>query len=297
MRWRLTAGLVSLVVMTACGADAEIPLPPEPTASGAPVGESVAEPPPVVMRGGGRQVSLRAFTYCYRNTCADGRPEHLPDLGSVAGEITLSSPLKGWTFEATLRQPATAWPEPCDVRIPARLVPASPQTWRLEPAGPAGSYRIDVSGRGPDGGDLFAAFAVTLMRSGPAPEPRASLSAFHDNQGEADNYGSFELAVAHLGETPREATATLTVTGRNGRAAYELARQDDGCQARGEAAFRAEVPIEKVRGAVGREPYTIGVELVLDGRRHTATVAWPGGVGSDPDAGDALTPVFTPALR
>jgi hypothetical protein len=111
----------------------------------------------------------------------------LPDLGTVTGEITVSVPLKGWTFEATQLQPAVAFPQPCDVRIPARLVPAGADSWRLVPAGPAGRYRIDVFGRAPGGGDLIAAFAVTTTRAGSTPAPQAGLSAFYDHDGSLDD--------------------------------------------------------------------------------------------------------------
>ncbi|WP_204072644.1 hypothetical protein [Planotetraspora phitsanulokensis] len=285
MRWRRTAGLVSLAaVVTACGSGAD-PLEAMGT----------AQPPPVAVQGGGRQVSLDAFTYCYRNTCADGRPEDLPDLGTVTGEITVSFPLEDWTFQATQLQPAVAFPQPCDVQIPARLVPTGTGAWRLEPAGPPGRYRVDLFGRTP-GGDLAVAFAVTTTRAGSTPAPQAGLSAFYDHDGRPDNYGTFEFGIDYLSTTPREAAATLTITGHGGRASYELTRVEDECRPKGQVRFRAEVPNESVTRAVGGEPYTIGVELELDGKRHAASMVWPRDASTDPDAGGALTPVFTPAL-
>ncbi|WP_203974352.1 hypothetical protein [Planotetraspora silvatica] len=298
MRWRWTVMFVSLVAVTSCGTGANpragtsaVPISAEPVA---PAG--MTAPPQVTVRGDGRQVSLDAFTYCYRNTCADGRPENLPDLGTVTGDITVSFPLEDWTFQATQLQPAVAFPQPCDVQLPARLVGAGTGTWRLEPAGPAGRYRIDVFGRAPGGGDLAAAFAVTTTRAGSTPAPQAGLGAFHDHDGKPDNYGTFEFWIDHLRTTPREAAATLTITGRNGRTSYDLPRAGDDCRPKGQVRFHAEVPNEKVLGAVGREPYTIEVEVELDGKRHTASMVWPRDASTDPDAGGALTPVFAPAL-
>jgi hypothetical protein len=191
--------------------------------------------------------------------------------------------LKGWTLQATQLQPATIASYPCDVRLPARL----------EPAGPAGRYRIDVSGTAPGGGgDLVTAFAVTTTSAGPMPAPRASLGAFYDHDGRPDNYGTFEFGIDHLRRTPREATAKLTITGQDGRATYELPWNKDECRPKGEVRFRAEVPNERVSRAVGREPYTIGIELELDGRRHTASVVWPRDVTDE-----WLVPTFSPPLR
>jgi len=277
--------LVSLAGMAACGPTGD------PRES-----EGTAEPPQVTVRGDGRQVSLEAFTYCYLNTCADGRPEDLPDLGTVTGDITVSFPLEDWTFEATQLQPAVAFPQPCDVQLPARLVGAGTGTWRLEPAGPAGRYRIDVFGHAPGGGDLVTAFAVTTTRAGSTPAPQAGLGAFHDHDGKPDNYGTFEFWIDHLSTSPRKAAATLTITGRNGRASYDLPLSEDDCRPKGQVRFHAEVPNERVLGAVGREPYTIEVEVELDGKRHTASMVWPRDASTDPDAGGALTPVFAPAL-
>ncbi|WP_203883840.1 hypothetical protein [Planotetraspora kaengkrachanensis] len=287
MRWRRAAGLVCLAAAaaaTACG--------PEAGLIGA---MGTAQPPQVVVHGGGRQVSLDAFTYCYRNTCADGRPEDLPDLGTVTGDIVVSFPLEDWTFQATQLQPAVAFPQPCDLQIPARLVSTGTGTWRLEPAGPPGRYRVDLFGR-TSGGDLAAAFAVTTTRAGSTPAPRAGLGAFYDHDGRPDNYGTFEFGIDYLSRTPRKAAVKLTITGQGGRASYELARVEDECRPKGQVRFHAEVPNESVSRAVGREPYTIEVELELDGTRHAASMVWPRDVSTDPDAGGALTPVFTPAL-
>ncbi|WP_371782397.1 hypothetical protein [Streptosporangium subroseum] len=301
-------GSVSVAVLVmACAPSENVrdrTVPPEVTpaavvtrSSEAAGSKGMTAPPPVVVRGGSTELSLGAFTYCHRTGCVDGRPMDLPDLGTVTGDVTVSFPLGDWTFVATQLQPAVVRSTPCDVRLPARVVPTGAGRWRLEPAGPPGRYRIDLFGRAPGGGDLLVAFALTTSAPGPMPDPRVSLSAFYDHDGTPDNYGTFELGINHLRTTPREAGARLTILGQDGRSTYELPRGVSECRPRGEVRFRAEVPNESVLRAVGQAPYTIRVDLELDGKRHSASVVWPRDVSKDPDGDESLVPIFSPALR
>jgi hypothetical protein len=109
IRMRRDISLVGLtVVLAGCGAQVagdttESATGAEPSESSE-LTENPDDPedwsPDVVVSAGDTELAMRAWTTCWTSFCSDGAPPApLPDLGSVDGEITVTFPIEGWTFE------------------------------------------------------------------------------------------------------------------------------------------------------------------------------------------------------
>ena len=254
--------------------------------------EVLAGPPPVTLHYGDDSVDLVAYTFCFRNGCADGAPPtNPPDVGSP-DTVSFDFPLDGWSFEASF----TPTGERCGR---AQTVPAQATdqgSFVLAPAGYAGTYDVTLFGRG--GGDLFTVFRWSTPSAGPLPAPEARLAVLADNDGEVDNYG-VELALSNLAETPREATAAITVTAANGKAStFAATRPTDDCQPTGSVYWDGPDAEGLAAAQLGPRPFTYHVVLTLDGIRHAATARWPRDVieGNEPSVGLTFRPAL-PALR
>ncbi|MEJ5867998.1 hypothetical protein WDV85_09635 [Pseudokineococcus sp. 5B2Z-1] len=245
-------------------------------------------PPSVVVRGERDAVALAPWTWCWTNGCVDGLPPQDPtDLGS-GEQLLVGFPADGWDFEAVLR-PAG---QPCG---PAQTVPlerTATGEHRLLPAGPAGSYDVDLLGRGPQG-DVVVTVRWTTEADGPLQSPVASLGVLSQDDGTVDSYG-VELLLDDLAATPGRAEADITVTSSEGRSTtLEPTRLVGECDEEGRVDFTGPAEQGQRAAALGTAPLTYDVALLLDGRRHTATATWP----DDARAEDgAVALVFTPAL-
>ena len=117
----------------------------------------IGQPPPVTVRYRNHQLVLHPYTWCYRNSCADGRPPRHPPRAPAAGHLLLDFPLKGWAVRATFtpvgltRPSQTVTPQQTD----AGLLLHPPTRFRAK----AGVYDVTISARGQ--GDL-----VTMFRWG-----------------------------------------------------------------------------------------------------------------------------------
>ena len=136
-------------------------------------------------------LSLDPWTYCYGNGCADGAPPESPDSIGSPDSVEVSYPLSGWRFEATFVETDATCPR--RITVPD-LGGESPFT--LLPAGPAGTWNVDLFGRG-DGGDVATTFQWTTPVDGSLPEPSGSAAVLASNDGEIDSYG-VELGVEIL---------------------------------------------------------------------------------------------------
>lgn len=166
-------------------------------------------PPPVTVRAGDLSFDLRAWTYCFGNTCADGfPPPNPPDLGA-APRVEVEFPLEDWTFEAIFVPVG----DDCPRRHSVPVEQTDDHTYVVEPAGRADTYDVTLFGRGD--GDLFVTFRWTTPFNGPMPVPAARLAVLADHDGAVDSYG-VELEVSDLAATPEVATAEVTVTAANG---------------------------------------------------------------------------------
>lgn len=304
----VVAVLVGLAAgVVACGDDEVRTASPRTTATSRPsttstTAKSVGEdpeppdvgshaPPKVTVQGAGEPIELTAWTFCYSSMCADGMPpEDPPDVGRT-DQVAVRFPLDGWTFEADFVPVDQSCPR--HHSLPLRR--DDDGSWVLEPAGKAGTYDVTLSGRGD--GDLFVTFRWTTTADGPLPVPAARMAVLADHDGALDSYG-VELSLSNLAATPAEATATITVTSKEGRSRRFAATRSMGCQAEGSVYWDGPDEDGKAAAALGTAPFTYEVEVVLDGTRHVARATWPDDViaGNEPSVALAFDPPL-PALE
>lgn len=289
----MALALLALLLVAGCGSEAAGPgtADAEPTRSTeSSESPDSSSPPPVVVSYANQQLSLPPYAYCWtvgsatsesNAACADGvPPDPLPNLGVVAGEITVTFARDTWTFTASSQGAETK----CAETFPATVRKVEERSWQVALAGPRGTYSVRLFGRGP-GGDVAASFAVQTSIDRPSPPPVASLTTFYDHDGEPDAT-TFNLAASYLATTPARSRAGLTITSADARrSTYTLSKPASGnvrevCVTRGSIALSAPAPQGRVREEIGRPPYDLLVELDLDGIRYTATATWPDDVES-----------------
>ncbi len=119
---------------------------------------SGAEPPSLLVRTAHGLAEVRPWTYCWRTPgqaqCADGgpRPPYVDAApGAVARFEFHASP--GWRFHTYFRRSG----HPCAAAYAVEATRLSDTTWRVSPAGPAGTWLVEVHGNGPEG-DVAATF-------------------------------------------------------------------------------------------------------------------------------------------
>jgi len=255
------------------------------------VGPGPAPPPVTVRFSDGSTLDLVAFTYCYRNTCADGMPPaDPPDVGSPE-ELVIEFPLKGWSFTALFRPAGDA----CGRVQEVPLTATGEGQFMLRPAGYAGIYDVTLFGQG--NGDLFTTFRWATPTDGPLPEPEARLAVVTGLDGQIHSYG-VELEVRNLARTPDEARAVITVRAENGEAVtFEATRARRTCLPEGTVYWDGPDDQGLAAAALGEGPFAYEVELVLDGDRYVGTATWPADLidGYEPSVALDFTPEL-PAL-
>lgn len=292
---RLARGLALIlgisVLLTACvdsGTDepaaqlsesspaAPVSRPPssQPPSSQPPSGEplepgGLKAPPPVTVGYFDESIDLYAWTYCYKNGCADGAPPDNPhDVGSPE-EIVVEFPLSEWSFEASF-SPAG---KKCGRIQQVPLETTSEGNFLLRPAGYADTYDVTLFGRG--NGDLFTTFRWTTPTDGPLPKPKARIAVVSGNNGNVDSYG-VELTLENLKETPERARATITVVASNGQSlTFEAHPARERCFSEGTVYWDRPDDKGLEAAALGGGPFTYKVNVVLDGVRYNATASWP----------------------
>lgn len=250
------------------------------------------EVPPVVLTLADGEVPLRPWTFCLEGGCADGmRPEDPYDVGSP-GSVEFSFERAGWEFEATFTDDRDA---DCPRAVTTEAEATSPTTFRLEPAGPAGAWTVDLFGRKDGEGDVVVSFDWTTPVDGTMPDAATGVAAvLADHDGALDSYG-VEVSVRDLAFTPAETVATMTVTSAVGEAVViDLAALGDGCIGAG-ALYLTASPDEGRRATlIGDGPFTYRVDLVLDGVPYVGVGTWPDGVVPELEPFVPLT--WTPEL-
>lgn len=164
---RLVVAAVACVLLGGCAlvvpatgttptVPAPSPVPASPTAvtSHGPRGETGA-PPPFLVRYGGTELQLYAYTYCTHGAgtgvCADGFDEAPPSIGSV-GELFVFVPVADFdALDVSLSVPAGSG-EAIDVPVAA----LGGNWWQLRPHAPLGSYRMSIFASGDGSGDMVA---------------------------------------------------------------------------------------------------------------------------------------------
>ncbi|MFT3872496.1 MAG: hypothetical protein QM714_07600 [Nocardioides sp.] len=247
-----------------------------PTSTDGPTGEM----PNLVLQLEDREVALRAWTACWGNGCVDGFPP--PDLAQVGSPDQVIA----WSPEADMRWSVTfvetGVKDKCARSISYSAKPYDGHHVLLEPAGPAGSYRVDVFGRAPSGGDVVYSFGWTTPTAGRAPKPAAGIAAvLADHDGKLDSYG-VELSISDLATQPASAEATITVTSSTGESVQFVPRGPGACTDAGNLFFTLRDGSAATR--IGPGPFTYSVDLVLDGTHYTGTGRYPDDVqkGNEP---------------
>jgi hypothetical protein len=295
MRRMLPAALLVLAAVS-CGSGSDVstlspaaegtsPTATEP-APEAPDG--MEGPPPFQLRYGGEEMTLEPSTWCYERGCVDGVDAHPPSIGDPAS-VRVHVPIDGWRLEA-LFGPAGG---PCaEGRRETVDVARDDDGWfTLEPLGDAGDHVVQLFANG-DGGDMVASFAWRTPTDGPHPAPtaRAALIAMHD--GVADSYG-VEIELRYLAETPKDATATVTITAANGESkTFEATQADGRCRAEGEVYFDGPDAPAKQAAALGDAPFDYEIVVRLDGTAYKANATYPADVikGNEPSVSLTFDP-------
>jgi len=252
-------------------------------------GPDLAEPPPVTLHLSADDVVLDPWSWCWESGCVDGW--HGGDLESVGSpsEVPFSFPEADWEFTATFNEHGV---KRCPRRISVPVAAADDGTWLLRPAGPAGVWDVDLFGRGP-GGDVITTFTWTTPADGGAPAPSGSAAVLADHDGELDSYG-VEIGVDNLAGQPREASASVTVTGADGRSVTIDTRPQRECSSEGSLWFTAGDEAGRAATEIGAGPFEYVVELTLDGTTYAGRGTWPDDETDDIAPHVPLT--WTPAL-
>lgn len=280
--------LAAALLLAGCGTQATAPEPTRPAPSSAadpatpPRLELPAERPPedypmgdpprfhVLTENG--QIDLRPWTICALTYCADGFPddENLPDVGAV-DHLAFGFDLSDWEFRnVTFRELDVD----CPRTISIEATRTGERTFRIDPAGPAGRWAVDIFGRGPDGDAVTTVEWTTRSDGSYGPSASGVAAVLADHDGELDSYG-VELALSHLDRWYDDAEATITVTSADGRSVTIPVRAPRNCDTAGNLFFHA--PDDRGREAtvLGEGPFTYTAEVVLGGRTYTGTGNWP----------------------
>lgn len=228
-------------------------------------------PPPVVLHDETGDVDLDPWSFCFGSGCADGMPP--TELAQVSsGAVDLDFPLRGWDFTATFKRLG----ESCARQITVDVGSTGPTAFHLEPAGPAGTWDVDLFGRGPEG-DLITTFRWSTPADGVLPgPPTGSAAVLADHDGELDSYG-VEIGISDLGPRPAAASATVVVRGADGRSVEIPTRFHRRCHDAGSLWFTAPAEAGRRATEIGPGPFAYEVRLVLDGTTYVGRGTWPDG--------------------
>lgn len=236
-------------------------------------------PPRVVLRAPDRDVRLTTWLGCWNGPggnldCVEEAPvplAELPDVGSP-DHVDFWFGVKGWTFTATLTQLGNDCPRSEDTKT----VPIGAHWFRLDPAGFAGDYRVDLTGYGPHsefkGVPTSMSFVWHTPADGPVDQPKSRVS-------------DASLELSDLGFHPTSATAQLTITDANGETTTRQLpwsyRDDCATVGRGWLYFEGDF-LDPAIPELGPSPYRYRVRLTLDGKTYIGTATSKDGAYVDP---------------
>ena len=218
----------------------------------------------------------------------DPIPDDVPSV--VADDLYVFVSPAGWTLSA---MQFTGEPYECGERA---LEPEQDDIgggwWAIRPVGPAGTYSLRLSaGSGPGlplGGDIGATGAYLTLETTtdrPLPQPAAAL----DVAAIENEPGSVSLALIGLSDSPESVSATVVLTGSDGRSVTATPERRDGdCTMAGDVSLHAELTVDEV-STLGDAPYGYDIDLMLDDTAYQAS-------GTTQEDGGLGTPSFTPAL-
>ena len=319
-RRALAAGGTAMVVVAAVAIGSQLLGPADPTDAGGlptsspssspssaetrraePTYEWSKQPSPVVLRLAGRDLELKPSSYCWNGPpnrkgispgiCVDGWPQTkgLESVGNPAS-VDFWFGVEDWGFEATFTELGVGCPRQHTVQA----MRTGDQVFRLDPAGLAGRYRVDLFGRGRHG-SVSTSFLWTTPTDGPTDQPTADIALV---SGDGDELWAhqLEVGVQDLAFQPREADVEVTVTAANGRSMILDAELDDdgNCYAEGSLFFEGEQGPAQQAAQLGPPPFTYKVLLTLNGKGYLGTAVWPRDERADEAPNTVLT--FDPPL-
>lgn len=255
-------------------------------------GIAIDTPPPVEIAYDGGTASLRPWTFCYANGCADGVPPEEPHFVGSPTEVRVTYPLDRWTFSADF----TPAGERCGRHQYVELEPGPDGVTVVRPVGPAGTYDVNLAGLQEGGGDLVTTFRWETPTAGEMPEPTARAAVLADHDGELDSYG-VELDISNLATTPQQAEATIEVRDETGRTVTLRPRRQRGCVPDGSVWWRLGEQAAREATTLAGDTFRYRVTVTLDGTEHVATATWPDDVvpGNEPSVDLEFNPPL-PAL-
>jgi hypothetical protein len=315
-RTALAAGGTAMVAVAAIAIGTQLLGPDDRTGAGDPSTSSPSpsatqrpeptyewseQPSPVVLRLADRDLELNPWSYCWDGPpnrkgsspgiCIAGYAEtkDLEGVGSPAS-VDFWFGVEDWDFQATFTELGADCPRQHTVQ--ARR--SGDQTFRLDPAGPAGRYRVDLFGRGRHG-SVSTSFLWTTPTDGPTEQPSAYIALVSGNGDELLAY-QLEVGVRDLAFQPREADVEVKVTAANERSMTLDAEleEDHECYAEGSLFFRGEQDPAQQAARLGPAPFTYEVLLTLDGEQHVGRAVWPRDEMKDEAPNTVLT--FDPPL-
>lgn len=271
----LPLAVLLLTTLSGCGSGpgeppASAPAPTSTIDAGPVHGDGVPQPGPFIVRYDDTELRLRPYTACTNGGCVDGFDPSPPTIGAPA-ELLVAFADAGYEhLEVTQR----SGDDECRARtIEASVTDVGNGWWRVSPAGPAGDYTISLFAHG-TAGDAAADLRWTTPHTRPLPDVAATLSLIADHDGIPDSYG-VELTVANLPETPREASAAITVTSAGGASHTITGTRITQCTGDGTLRFEAPASEGRAAAALGGFPFEYRVELTIDGEVHTGTGTFP----------------------
>ncbi|HET7194418.1 MAG TPA: hypothetical protein VFI99_05460 [Nocardioides sp.] len=263
------AALAAALVLASCGGDAVVTEGGDRLPAVNPSNPDL--PPPVVVTSGDSGLELFAWTTCFESGCFDGAPPTRPASVGSPDRVELGFGLADWKWRATFREPG----DRCSRHISVPAERTGAHTFVVRPAGPAGTWDVDLEGRGPEG-DFFTTFRWTTTRVGDDPQAAdGTVSVLTELDGALDSYG-VELGIENLALHPERASATVTVEDPSGESVTIPLPPPDDCYIEGNLWFS--VPESKSDRAVelgGNGPFEYTVELTLDGREYVGSGTWP----------------------
>jgi len=234
-------------------------------------------PPDLVVAAGDERLTLAAFSYCWSTggeeqrqvVCADGAPpDPLPGVTLAdTADLAMMFPLP-WVIQAQFLPGG----EYCNGGAVVRVDPAGTP---ITMTGPAGTYRVDVFGRG-DQGDASWAFELLTTTGGEPPPPYAQVFWYPSGRDlEAD--ATFFALIGNIAKPPAGVSGTVSVTAGNGASRqYDLtAGQTSNCW-EGTVSLHAPAHFTADVLDLGPSPYDVTVTATIDGSTIISDpIRWP----------------------
>ena len=247
-----------------------------------------------LLRYGHTQLELGPHTYCYqavgKGACVDGFDGDPPSIGSPE-ELFVFVPVPD-VDELVVSQ--SVGDAGCASSVAAAATSLGNGWWLVRPRGAAKEYRVSLLASGSGAGDMVADVIWQTPSDQELPDPLAEIALIANHDGRPDSYG-VELRVDGLPASPKRASATITVTAANGRSlTFDATERSIGCGPLGAVSWQGPADKGKQAAGLGDFPFTITVDLVLDGVSHHATATYPDDRASETDT--ALPLQFEPSL-